>query len=304
MRSWRALIGLLGAVIVGATAPSVALASNHEIKIREIYAGGTADPGAEYIELQMYAAGQNLFNRGTNTRLYDAAGNITNSFTTNAGTQNPPNSASQQRVLIATQAAQTEFNISAGFTLTPVDALSDTGGAVCYTSTQAGSFIDCVSWGDFSGGPLPSATGGNVDPSGIPDGKALSRSIAPGCSTMLEASDDTNKPADWSTVDPHPLNNASTPPEQPCPTTTITKKPKSKTTDKTPTFKFKASVHGSTFKCKVDNGHFASCTSPFTTPKLSKGKHTFRVRATNSGGGVGNTAKATFKVIKRKPHHH
>ena len=60
---------------------------------------------------------------------------------------------------------------------------------------------------------------------------------------------------------------------------------------------------GVTFECKVDKGQFASCTSPFTTQKLSKGKHTFQVRATNSGGGVGNAAKAPFKVVKRKPRH-
>jgi hypothetical protein len=304
MRSWRALIGLLGALVVGAVIPALSSASNHEIKIREVYAGSAASPNSEYVELQMYAPGQNLFHLGTKLDLYNATGTITEHFVPGSlPSDDPPNSASQQRVLFANVGAKTQFSVTAGYTLPMADAISDAGGAVCYTSTAAGSFIDCVSWGNFSGS-LPSAAGGNVDPGGIGDTKAINRSITAGCSTMLEAGDDTNKPADWSDVTPIPLNNAATPPEQACPATTITKGPKAKTTDKTPTFKFKASGSGVTFQCKVDKGHFASCTSPFTTAKLAKGKHTFQVRGTNNSGGVGNAAKKTFTVVKKKRHHH
>ena len=304
-RSWRALIGLLGAVVVVTAAPAVASASNHLIKIREIYTGFTGDPGAEYVELQMYSSGQNLFHFGTSTTLYNATGGVTASFDTPADNNSDPTiGSSQHRVLFATQSAKDEFGVTAGYTLGGDDSLDPAGGAVCYTPTEAGSFIDCVSWGNFTGS-LPSATGGNVDPGGIGNGKAIGRSIASGCSTLLESGDDTNKPADWSDVTPNPLNNAATPPEQACPSTTITKKPKNgKTTDKTPTFKFTASGTGATFKCRVDKDQFASCTSPFTTKKLSKGTHTFQVRATNNGGGVGATARASFKVVKKKPHHH
>jgi hypothetical protein len=298
-RSWRALIGLLGAVVVATAAPSVASASNHLIKIREVYAGSAAAPNSEYVELEMYAPGENFFNAGTSLTLYNAVGGTTETFIP-SGT-NPPNAQNQQRVLFANTGAQTEFSKTAGYTLTSPNAITDAGGAACYQSSTA-SFKDCVAWGNFTGTTLPSPTGGNVP--AIADGSAISRSIAPGCSTFLEASDDTNKPADWSDVTPNPLNNADTPPEQACPSTAITKAPKSKTTDKTPTFKFKAGGSGVTFECKVDKGHFASCTSPFTTAKLAKGKHTFQVRAANSGGGVGNAAKKTFTVVKKKPHHH
>jgi hypothetical protein len=281
--------------------PAAASASNHLVKIREVYAGSALAPNSEYVELQMYAPGQNFFNAGTSLKLYDATGAPTETFVPSGS--NPPNSANQQRVLFANSGAKTEFGVSAGYTLPSANAITDVGGAVCYTPTEAGSFIDCVSWGNFSGS-LPSPTGGNVDPGGVADGKALNRSIAGGCSTLLEAGDDTNKPVDWSDVTPAPLNNASPPPEQVCPSTTFTKKPKAKTTDRTPTFKFKASVSGSTFKCKLDSAAFAACTSPLTTKKLKFGKHTLSVRATNSAGGAGRAAKASFKVIKKRPHHH
>jgi hypothetical protein len=298
------LIGLLGALVVAAVVPALASASNHLIKIREVYAGSAASPNSEYVELQMYSPGQNLFHFGTTLDLYNATGTITEHFVPpGSASSDPPNSASQQRVLFANTGAKTQFSVTAGYTLPMANAISDAGGAVCYTPTEAGSFIDCVSWGNFTGS-LPSATGGNVDPTGIGDTMAINRSITPGCSTTLEVSDDTNKPGDWSDVTPNPLNNAATPPELACPATTITKKPKSKTTDKTPTFKFKANVANSSFQCKVDKGQFASCTSPFTTEKLAKGSHTFRVLAINNHGGVGRAAKANFKVVKKKPHHH
>jgi hypothetical protein len=298
------LIGLLGALVVAAVVPALASASNHLIKIREVYAGSAASPNSEYVELQMYSPGQNLFHLGTQLDLYNATGTNTEHFVPGTlPSDDPPNAGNQQRVLFANTGAKTQFSVSAGYTLPTADAISDVGGAVCYTPSAGGSFTDCVSWGNFSGS-LPSATGGPVDPTGIGDTMAINRSITPGCSTMLESSDDTNKPGDWSDVTPNPLNNAATPPELTCPVTTITKKPKSKTTDKTPTFKFKASVANSSFQCKVDKGQFASCTSPFTTKKLAKGSHTFQVLAINSHGGRGRAAKATFKVVKKKPHHH
>src|SRR5437773_393427 len=89
--------------------------------------------------------------------------------------------------------------------IVPAVAFADKGGAVCYVSGTPG-FVDCVSWGNFSGS-LPSPTGGNVDPAGIPDTKAIRRSIARGCPTLLEGPDDTNSPSNWGNVTPAPLNN-------------------------------------------------------------------------------------------------
>lgn len=253
----RLPIAVVAAAIGLAAVPGSALASNHLVKIREVYAGSAAAPGSEYVELQMYAPGQNLFNYGTAVKLYDASGTLTETFTPTGS--NPPNSQSQRRVLLASSGAQAQFGVSAGYTLAGANAIAN--------------------------------------------GSAISRSISGGCSTLLESGDDTNRPTDWSDVTPAPLSNAATPPEQSCPSTTITKQPKKRTTDRTPTFKFRASVSGSTFECRVDRGKPRSCGSPFTSRKLAKGSHTFQVRATNSGGGVGATARASFTVIKKTPHH-
>ena len=63
-RARRVLLPLaaLGALLVAAPAVQ---ASFHLIKVREVYPGTTADPGSGYVELQMYAGGQNLVQLGT-----------------------------------------------------------------------------------------------------------------------------------------------------------------------------------------------------------------------------------------------
>jgi Glycine rich protein len=64
-------------------------------------------------------------------------------------------------------------------------------------------------------------------------------------------------------------------------------------------FSFSSSVAGATFKCKLDKGKFAACTSP-KSYKVKPGKHTFSVKA--SSGGVTDPSPATFsfKVKKTK----
>ena len=61
-----------------------------------------------------------------------------------------------------------------------------------------------------------------------------------------------------------------------------------------PTFTFSADQPGQTFECRIDLGAFQPCTSPFTTPPLSEGPHTFEVRATDSLGAVGPVASRNF----------
>ena len=62
------------------------------------------------------------------------------------------------------------------------------------------------------------------------------------------------------------------------PETTITSGPTGPTSDATPTFAFTSSEPG-TFQCRVDAQAFVACSSPFTTPTLPDGPHTFEVRA-------------------------
>lgn len=62
------------------------------------------------------------------------------------------------------------------------------------------------------------------------------------------------------------------------PTTTITSGPPAYTNDPKPTFTFTSNEAGD-FKCKVDAGSYATCTSPYTTAKLGEGSHTVYVKA-------------------------
>src|SRR5436189_3964739 len=158
-----------GALAVGAClvtaliVPAVAFADNHLVKLREVYAGSTAHPGDEYVEVQLYANGENLFANEIHLNLYDANGNVTSTFAPTTLDGDPPNGQSQRRVLFATASAQATFSKSAGYTLDAGDHIANAGGAVCYISGLAG-FKDCVSWGNFSGNlNSVSPTGGNVD---------------------------------------------------------------------------------------------------------------------------------------------
>jgi Big-like domain-containing protein len=92
--------------------------------------------------------------------------------------------------------------------------------------------------------------------------------------------------------------NVPAPPVPTPPDTSITKGPKKKTTKRRPKFKFISTQAGSTFKCKLDKKAFTPCGSPFTTPKLTLGKHVLKVQAIGPTG-VADPAPAVrkFKVV-------
>jgi hypothetical protein len=81
--------------------------------------------------------------------------------------------------------------------------------------------------------------------------------------------------------------------------TTITKRPKGKTSKKTATFQFTADQPGATFGCAVDGKPFTPCTSPRKV-KVGLGRHEFEVRATVGGVTDDSPATATWKVVKKK----
>ncbi|MBN8867750.1 MAG: PD40 domain-containing protein [Solirubrobacterales bacterium] len=72
------------------------------------------------------------------------------------------------------------------------------------------------------------------------------------------------------------------------PVTTITSGPEAGAVinDKTPTLEFESDEPGVTFECKVDDGAWNGCTSPFTTSELADGAHTVSVRGTDEAGLV------------------
>jgi hypothetical protein len=298
-------------VTVALAAPP-ALATFHEMSIREVYPGSAAHPESQYVELQMWAAGQNLVG-GRSLKAYSATGAASGTTTF---ASNVSGGANQSTILLATLMAESEFGVVPDAVMTP-GQLNPTGGAVCWAET-----IDCVSWGDFSGS-LPSPPGAPAAPAGVPDGMALRRTISAGCATLLEPSDDRdNGAADFSAVFPSPRPNSVAPSEHPCasvggqqggaggagnqggrgaPQTMLKRKPAHKTGDRTPTFRFAADETGSTFQCKFDSKPFKPCHSPFTTAKLSLGRHTFKVRARDDSGKLDSSpATYSFKVTAKR----
>jgi hypothetical protein len=173
--------------------------------------------------------------------------------------------------------------------------------------------VDCFSWGGstFTGAanlPDKAKPYGSVMPTTF----ALRRSIAKGCATLLEAGDDTNdNQADFAPAPEAPRPNSTAPTEKGCnsgpgagvnvggkPNTKIKKRPKNRSGDTSPTFKFKADEPGATFKCKLDGKKLKKCKSPKTYRGLDPGKHKFKVEAIDADGNVDPTpAKDKFKVL-------
>lgn len=293
---------LTGLVALLAAAP--AQASFHLIKVREVFPGTAAHPNSDYVELQMYEGAQSLVNLG-DLEVLDSTGTVTSHF---APDSSVAHSANQSTVLIANGEFSSQFpSITPDFTDVGL-SLSPAGGAVCWPQNEP-PFDDCASWGNFSGQaslPSPGDTSPAV-PSGIPDGKALLRSIAPGCATFLENADDSNDSAvDFSVQTPNPRNNATTPTELQCPSlpnTTISAQPANPTNGTSASFSFTASpVTGASFECKLDaEPGFTPCTSPKAYSGLSETTHSFEVRTVNSAGADPTPATYSWRVDLTPP---
>jgi hypothetical protein len=302
-RWWRisALASLLLSVM-GLAAPS-ASATFHEIWIREVYPGSTAQPETEYVELQMWASGQELV-AGHHVTAYKANGSVAGTTTFAADV---PNGANQSTILLGTPGVESQFGVTPDMVMAG-GPLDPSGGAICWEA------LDCVSWGVFKGS-LPSPAGAPASPGGIPDGMALRRTISPGCATLLEATDDRDdSAADFAPVFPGPRPNSAAPGERACgssgpqssgpnggrgtPQTRITRGPRRKGRDRTPTFRFAADEGDVHFECKLDGKPFRSCRSPFTSRRLAPGRHVFQVRARDDAGQPDpSPARYGFKLL-------
>ncbi len=83
------------------------------------------------------------------------------------------------------------------------------------------------------------------------------------------------------------------------PATEITSYPDATTSHNVATFEFAPiGTAGLTCECKVDNGSYQSCTSPYTLSNLSDGSHTFTVRAKDQNGVVDPTPRFYTWTIK------
>ena len=85
--------------------------------------------------------------------------------------------------------------------------------------------------------------------------------------------------------------------DQTVPETRIDSAPPAPSTDHSPTFTFSSDKPGSRFVCSIDSGPFADCASPFTTPRLDAGSHTFAVYAIDTAGRADLTPTVVDFVV-------
>jgi hypothetical protein len=295
------LIALALWVTLGLVGAAPASALFHLMKIREV--SPETSPGARdaFVELQMYAAGQNNVAAHT-VRFYNAAGSEVHNRVLLG--PDPPNGQTQRTILIGdTNTPGRDFTIN---NMSSEISFTGGGGAICFDET----LIDCVSWGSFNNGGSQAGLPVGTNAPLMPAGMSLTRSISRGCATLLEASDDTdNSSADFSVTSRTPRPNSAAPTETACgaggggsggpPQTSITRRPPQRTTDHTPTFRFRSSEPGSRFQCKLDARRFRPCPARFTTRFLPLGFHVLLVRAVDPDGNRDPTpARDTFRIIR------
>lgn len=277
-----------------------AQATFHLIKVREVHPSSGQD---SYVELQTFAGAQNLLS-GHSMTLYNAAGTLVHSSTFSSGVAN---GANQATVLIGDSGVQASFGLAPDL----VDAslsVPAAGGAACWNA--GGLPADCVAWGNFSGGAaLQTATGTTVgspvSPAGVTAGKAIRRTIEPGCPTLLEESDDSNASAtDFSEVDPGPRNNASPIVEKTCagaPNTAIDDRPPPVTNSTSASFTYEAPT-ATSYECRLGAGVFASCPDTGTEyTSLADGTYSFEVRGRNVSGPDPTPAAYSWRVDTAPP---
>jgi hypothetical protein len=88
-------------------------------------------------------------------------------------------------------------------------------------------------------------------------------------------------------------------PPPPQPVVKFRRRPPARTYDRTPSFRFLATVPGSSFECKLDRRPLRPCKSPLTLPRLGFGRHSLKVRAIAPSGLASPFASDSFVVRRR-----
>jgi hypothetical protein len=231
--------------------------------------------------------------------VYDSSGTLLHSSKFTSGVANSQN---QSTILVGDSGVQTKFGVAPDL-VDPELAIPAAGGAVCWNA--GGLPADCVAWGNFSGGTAfenatATSVGSPASPGGITAGKAIRRTIEPGCPTLLEESDDSNDSAtDFSEVTPAPRNNASPITEKTCPgppNTVIDEKPDPVTSATSAVFTYEAPT-ATGYECKLDSAAFSPCSSSgIEYTGLTAGNHVFQVRGVNLSGPDPTPASYGWKV--------
>ncbi len=221
-RLTRIGIGLALTLFGALAAASSAAADYHLVKIKEV-SGSAGHNRATYIELQMYSPGQTNL-AGHNIQIWDASGVVGGMFvpiaTIPIAGANPTNGENQRTILIG------DINVqNPDYTMPELDDYLDadsvgnvlSAGAICFEAVP----VDCVSWGgnNFSAqSRIPDHSSPYFSP--LPTAFSLRRRVDKhGCTTALDASDDTNNNiSDFVQGNRDPTPNSATPVETLCPT--------------------------------------------------------------------------------------
>jgi RTX calcium-binding nonapeptide repeat (4 copies) len=218
----RRLTRIVLAAALGLTA-SIGFASSaggyQQNMIRQIHPSNPfPDFGGEWVELQMYADGQNAV-QGKVIRTFDPSGFQFSLYVIGTGPgphPGAPNGENQRTILISSLFTPAP-GVNADFVAPPGD-LQMTGedGAVCFTENNPPAYtpIDCVAYGNFTGS-IPDIGTPAVR---TPFESTLERGIARGCPTALDPLDDSNNSsADFALSTRPPRNNSTPPTETLCP---------------------------------------------------------------------------------------
>jgi hypothetical protein len=82
------------------------------------------------------------------------------------------------------------------------------------------------------------------------------------------------------------------------PVVEITEAPDDETEETTATFEFEANETVTRYECRVDDGDFAECVSPYNAPlPLAQGEHVFVVRATDPAGNTSEPERDEWTIV-------
>ena len=164
----------------------------------------------------------------------------------------------------------------------PSGTASSASASFTFSSSEAGSTFECkLDAGAFGSCTSPKSY------AGLSDGSHTFSVRAIDAAGNVDA---TPASRTW-TVSTAP------PPDTTPPNTTINSGPSGTVSSTSASFTFSSSEAGSTFECRLDGGAYAPCTSPKNYTNVSRGSHTFNVRAKDGAGNVDPTpATRTWKV--------
>jgi hypothetical protein len=170
----------------------------------------------------------------------------------------------------------------------PSGSTTATSATFAFASSESGSTFECkLDAGAFAACTSPKAY------TGLAVGAHTFSVRAKDAAGNVDASPAT---AAWTVAASGPGDTA--PPE-----TTISSGPSGPTNDASPTFAFASSEAGSTFACRVDDGAWSACSSPWTTAALADGAHSVSVRATDTDDNTDESpAVRAFTVDTNAPH--